>query len=227
MKRLIVLLVFIYLLYIPACANIDYQDALEYFKEIALKSEYGGEGSEGIIKKWEQPLKIYIMGNFTKKDYDFIKKHVTFLNNIEGIPDISFVDDINIANVTIDFITQWEISRRVNIEEIIWGYARCFWNDNYEITGADIFVVYDKTNQRQRKHVILEELTQILGLMNDSIKYRNSIFQNEYSEITRLSSLDTLLIRMLYSSGVKPGMRGDEINDIINNWYSFYCKKES
>ena len=46
------------------------------------------------------------------------------------------------------------------------------------------------------------------GLLNDSDLHEDSIFYNGYSENTRLSRIDELVIRILYNSGVKSGMKG-------------------
>ena len=228
MKRALFYVVFIFLFFRPFNVQLkenDYTSVINYFNEIALKCEYG-EGN-GVVKKWKDPINIYVMGNFTKEDYEIIKEHVAYLNSIKGIPQVSIVRDLNLANVCVNFITQWEMSNRVKIDEVVWGYAKCFWNENYEITNGEVFIVYDRTNQTQRHHIILEELTQVLGLLNDSDLYEDSIFFNYYSEITRLSHLDDLILRTLYGSGVKSGMRGADAFQIISIWLSYYYKTVS
>jgi hypothetical protein len=50
-----------------------------------------------------------------------------------------------------------------------------------------------------QKHLLREELTQSLGLFNDSYKYENSIFQQRWTETTEYAPIDRVLIDMLYN----------------------------
>ena len=65
------------------------------------------------------------------------------------------------------------------------------------IDNTKIFISSTVTSVN-RKHVILEEITQSLGLANDSMKYPDSIFYNGDSYITSLSKMDKGVIKMLY-----------------------------
>jgi Protein of unknown function (DUF2927) len=59
-----------------------------------------------------------------------------------------------------------------------------------------------------------EELTQGLGLPNDSPRARPSIF-NDDEEFALLTDHDELLLRMLYSPDLRPGMTPDEARPIV------------
>jgi hypothetical protein len=50
-----------------------------------------------------------------------------------------------------------------------------------------------------QKSVLREELTQSLGLCNDSWEYPNSIFYQGWSTNTEYSDLDKEIIQMLYN----------------------------
>jgi hypothetical protein len=52
--------------------------------------------------------------------------------------------------------------------------------------------------QAQRS-ILREELTQSLGLYNDSWKYPNSIFYQGGNDVTEYSDLDKEIIQMLYN----------------------------
>jgi hypothetical protein len=60
-----------------------------------------------------------------------------------------------------------------------------------------------------------EELTQGLGLPNDSPRARPSIF-NDDEEFALLTDHDELLLRMLYSPDLRPGMTPDEARPIVD-----------
>ena len=61
-----------------------------------------------------------------------------------------------------------------------------------------------------------EELTQGLGLPNDSPRARPSIF-NDDEEFALLTDQDELLLRMLYSPELRPGMSPEEARPIVES----------
>ncbi len=65
------------------------------------------------------------------------------------------------------------------------------------------------------KHVLREELTQSLGLMNDSFKYKNSIFYQGNSEVTSYSDIDKQIIKILYSNRISPSMSKGAVKQTI------------
>lgn len=60
-----------------------------------------------------------------------------------------------------------------------------------------------------------EEIVQGLGLVNDSPAARPSIF-NDNDEFATLTRQDELMLRMLYDSRLRPGMRLDEARPIVD-----------
>ena len=50
-----------------------------------------------------------------------------------------------------------------------------------------------------QKHLLREELTQSLGLKNDTYDYPESIFYQNWTEITDFAPIDRRLIDMLYN----------------------------
>jgi hypothetical protein len=61
-----------------------------------------------------------------------------------------------------------------------------------------------------------EELTQGLGLPNDSPRARPSIF-NDDEEFALLTDQDELLLRMLYSPELRPGMSPEEARPVVES----------
>jgi len=68
---------------------------------------------------------------------------------------------------------------------------------------------------------IVEETTQIMGLPNDSDWVFPSI-ANDKSKIELLTGLDYILLKLLYSKELSPGMKANEIQPIaekiLNTW---------
>ena len=52
---------------------------------------------------------------------------------------------------------------------------------------------------QSQKHLLREELTQSLGLRNDSYTYPESIFYSNWTNTTEYTELDKSLIDMLYN----------------------------
>lgn len=81
------------------------------------------------------------------------------------------------------------------------------------IIGAAIVVNTDRDSARIN-HCLLEELTQTLGLPNDTDLLRPSIFSdNDY--LTELSRPDVILVRTLYDPRLKPGMAKAEALKLV------------
>jgi hypothetical protein len=72
------------------------------------------------------------------------------------------------------------------------------WDRNKRITGADVLIAVDKSWGDGLQHLVLEELIQTLGPMNDSAYKRDSIFFSGRSTGTTLSQEDKRLMLILY-----------------------------
>ncbi len=70
---------------------------------------------------------------------------------------------------------------------------------------------------------IVEELTQVMGLPNDSVKVFPSVF-NDLSTDAYLSGLDYLLLKMLYDSRVKTGMDEKAARSILQTIAAEYAR---
>ena len=57
----------------------------------------------------------------------------------------------------------------------------------------------DRYTLNEKKHLLREEVTQSLGLFNDSWSYSNSIFYQGWTEVTEFSDLDKKIISKLYN----------------------------
>ncbi len=187
------------------------ESEIEYFEEIALGTEYGN--TDQVIRKWGNDIKIKVNGVPTQKDLDALDKVVSDIDSIIGekIP-ISIVEES--PNISINFVPTSEFS----ICEAApgnYGYFNCMWENNL-IYKCDICIATD-IYQEERSHMIREEVTQSLGLMNDSEKYRNSIFFQGYSATQKYVEIDRKLIEMLYIDEIKPGMRKKEVESILRD----------
>jgi hypothetical protein len=196
--------------------NLSEAEILDYFAEIALKREYGGGDFDGVVCRWEQVVKVEIKGGYTNEDYDFLTSHIDWMNSLDGLPEISVVSSG--GNYQVTFTSLDNMKNEIpGYVEGNWGFINLRWNDTGQITQANMGIATDVTNQAQRNHLILEEFTQGFGLLNDSPKYPDSIFQIEWTETQSLSSLDELVVRMLYSPVIEAGMK-DNVLAALEDW---------
>ena len=66
------------------------------------------------------------------------------------------------------------------------------------ITETKIFI-RTGTSNLDKKHAIIEEITQSLGLAHDSYTYEDSMFYEGYTTTQQLSKMDKEVIKMLYT----------------------------
>ena len=226
-KKIVFSLVFVFFLVSTCCLYIEnekpapiqtensqsrYTDKeIGYFTEIALGTEYGNNTQ--VIRKWDSDIRIKINGNPNEKDLQSLNQVISDINEIIG-------DKINVSivstnqNIDINFVplTDFSICNAVSGN---YGYFNCKWRNDV-IYECDICIATDETLlQEERSHMIREEITQSLGLMKDSLKYRDSIFYEGWTQTQRYSEIDRKMIEILYSDDIRPGMRKEEVEFIL------------
>jgi hypothetical protein len=68
------------------------------------------------------------------------------------------------------------------------------------INKVDIFIdLHRFSTTNEKKHLLREEITQSLGLFNDSYKYPSSIFYQGWTDVTEYSEIDIAIISKLYN----------------------------
>ncbi|MCB0269287.1 MAG: DUF2927 domain-containing protein [Calditrichaeota bacterium] len=195
--------------------NILQYDDLDYFSEIAFGSEYGFSNYE--IKKWENDVELQVMGHPTQQDIAALAAVIADLNQLIS-PNLHITLVENGGNAEIHFIPHSEFYQ-FELPGLLFygGFFRNWWQANGEIYRGLVVIGTDKTDQELRTHLIREELTQMLGLMNDSVKYPDSIFFQANSLTDKFSALDMRLIRYLYSNAIQPGMNMNEVRNRLKN----------
>ncbi|TAD80340.1 MAG: DUF2927 domain-containing protein [Oscillatoriales cyanobacterium] len=189
--------------------------ALDYFIEVAFGNEFSNNPDTNYIRKWSNAMRLSVQGSPTNTDLADLDRIVAELNRLmAGQMQIARVTQD--ANATIYFVPEAEfptydhqyIPRNL-------GFFRVWWNQKLEIQRARILISTTGINQRERSHLIREELTQSLGLMNDAETYRDSTFYQGWTDTQDFTMLDRDLIRMLYDSRVQAGMARDRIRQLF------------
>lgn len=184
------------------------------FYDIALNGEH--ERLQPVIRKWAQPLRIWFYseaGDRARQQW-LLSTHLRQLSRITGLP-AEFVPHRNQANVRILFINDSdrngmaarELSRtgRRELERsICLGQIR--FNRRAEITNGTVVIPVNRAaNRGKLAACVIEEVTQMLGLINDSRHVHPTVF-SDVTDDEFLTGLDFLLLKLLYSPGVVSGM---------------------
>jgi hypothetical protein len=204
------------------------QELVNYFKEVALKTEYGNNPQK--IIKWKKVMYLYpMLHNELVKEGQCIeqlailKKTINTINTlINNNFRIILTDDIKKSNCLM-YITNEERMKEiepnffVDIDEKVAGLTKGFWN-SYYLYRTKIFIDIDQSLEVQ-KSAIIEEVTQSIGLPNDSEKYTNSVFYQKKSQeninITEYSSFDKDVIQLLYHPNILAGMNEEQVEEEI------------
>jgi len=128
-----------------------------------------------------------------------LRRVVGELNDIINPINIDIVSTRSEANFVIYFgsyLNFGQANSSLNMEHLKnnWGYFQLF--PDRGIMYVDVLRCDDLDGQ---KHLLREELTQSLGLCNDSWKYKNSIFYQGWTTTTEFAPIDRELIDMLYN----------------------------
>ena len=217
-----VALLFCAALWVPALADVAprfdppnqlerNRQALYAFLDAAFTVEYHNEGRDYMLR-WEKPIRISLEGTYTSKDEAFLDAFLAEVTNraadgeFTAFPGIARVQAGGKANVRVIFCPLDEMDSYLTFyEPDNWGLFEYYY-DNYRIYRGAVVVANDVTTQRQRNHLLMEELVGVMGLTNDIYTYSDSIVYQAWTETQQLSDLDWLMLGYLYSDLVKPGM---------------------
>lgn len=215
------------------------EDLARYFEDVAFGAEFGGASAErDFLIKWDGPVRLSVaeFGALEKTEADgtpylkienrplsekkraYIQKHLNTILDLTGVvleePDAQDKP----ANFFIRFVPYKAMHAPFlapnNSTEGLKELARdgvCYATvdlDKGRITEARIVVTTELAPARMDA-CLLEEMTQVFGLMNDSDLVQPSIF-NQYSTSRVLYRSDLILLLTLYDKQLTPGMAKSE-----------------
>jgi len=190
------------------------------YREIALRAEFGGEARRGRIIKWAGPIIAELRGKNLDVYEPEVLRHMALLTRLTRLQFQTVRRSRHDAfsagprpNMIITFVHNGGRGPR-NLENVC--YARVFSGRDFIIRRAEIRIHADWN--LLRRHCILEELTQALGLMNDSSYFSPSIF-NDQSKQQALSPWDRLMVRAHYDRRLLPGMTWAYAGPIVHDHF--------
>lgn len=190
---------------------------IDYFLEVALGVEFAHGARPRVIKRWpteELPaIRMEIMGSPTSQDLAVIRSVVDELNAIAGLPLIAI--DSQRPNVPVRFVPRNSMRSYSSLVPR-WGaggFVSTELNNDFTIERGQVLIASD-IPFRARKPIIREEITQLLGLLNDSSWYPESIF-NDANFSTEFAPIDRALIEMLYRPEMRAGLDEGDTRKVL------------
>ncbi len=186
------------------------------FYDIALKAEYAEDKVRPVIKRWASPLRVWVYSGAGEGRVQrrLLSQHLDRLGDIARLP-TRLVKRRKDANVLVFFASEKELGRLMKREmpalagqrmPLSYCMGAIRYNDRAEIVRGTVVIPVERTlAEGKLEACIVEEVTQLLGLINDSKFARHTVF-SDLTDNDRLTGLDYLLIRLLYSSAIRPGM---------------------
>lgn len=199
-------------------ADMPVEDVIEYFNEVCLDAEFVNAGDPHKLQKWNSPIYYYILGEPTVRDLEVFNHFCDWLNTLYGFPGIYESESQFDANLKIhfcDYDTMVYILGE-NFQGMDAGVT--FWYD-YDVIYDETICIRTDLSQNLRNSVILEELYNGLGPVQDTVLRPDSIIFSDYSEPQELSQIDVLLLELLYHPDMKCGMDAAACEVIIRQLY--------
>ncbi len=193
------------------------------FIEVALRSEYvPGKQS---VRKWQQPVRVWLQHDAAEAEQHtrLTSSHLRHLAQLTGL-DIHQVSSPAAANLTVvftDLVHMPDAVKQLSGQDKprIPADAACLFGIQTDarkaIQRAWVVIPVDHAQEHgMLVGCIVEELTQAMGLPNDSDKVFPSIFNDKTPEVL-LTGLDGLLLKMLYATDIQPGMREPQVRPVL------------
>lgn len=185
---------------------------LDRLVAVGLGAEYGG--SNGIIVKWSGPVRISLAGKPSAPDKAALDQVVAELGELIAPTSISVVTANE--NVVVHFAPEAEFDTILpQYEPVNMGYFWTWWDAQPSIAKAEVLISTTGLTQRERNHLIREEVTQMLGLMRDVDDDPKSIFYAAWTDTNSYTESDRQLVRALYCADVRSGMDQNELREAL------------
>ncbi|MBT6094180.1 MAG: DUF2927 domain-containing protein [Rhodospirillaceae bacterium] len=203
-----------------------------FFEDVVFGSEYGNKGST-VIQKWTGPIRIQVsamsgdmvskagggkelkLANRRPSQHEVapIRKHLGALLKLSGLKAEDAKKAGKKPNLFIRFVPRLAMHAKFLVPSAppkllkkLAAPGVCYFltaqTQGRIVWG--IIVVNNQLSEPEMNACLLEEMTQVLGLPNDSDLVQPSVFNNKTQPIA-LNRTDQILIRTLYDKRLVPG----------------------
>ncbi len=200
----------------PAWADTARRPSVEriaaLFEAVVFGSEIDPRLASTVVAKWQGPIRLAVQGRPGPRHLDFLRQHAATLSGLTGLS-IEPAGPGETGNITIVFVPRAQMSK-IQIGGVpqdlilqLAGPGGCYFVSWQKppgmVIGAAIIANTDR-DIAEINHCLLEELTQSLGMPNDTDVLRPSIF-SDHDKLTDLSRSDAIVVRTLYDPRLKAG----------------------
>lgn len=205
--------------FVPSAHAQEDERVLRWIEEVVLRPEFGGSGK--VCSRWVRSPSLSFFGATVEQE-KLVAETVAHLNQTLAETPIQQIKLLKSNNTNADILVYFAplkefpvFAQKHNFRYVEgnYGYFWTFWNPGHEIERAYVLLASDKLQGKKLRHFALEEITQTLGLSNDSPIFPDSIFYakgDDGGNAQQLSDLDKKLIRFFYNH-VRPGAREAEL----------------
>ena len=203
-------------LYIP---GLPVEDVIRYFSEVCLDAEFVNAGNPKVVQKWMDPIRYRLQGDCTEEDLAVLERFVQWLNEMEGFPGMYPAAEEEPWNLGIHFCGQEEMLNIMGDQFAGTDGCVTFWYDSENVIYDATICYLTTLDQQLRNSVILEEIYNGLGPIQDTDLRPDSIIYSAFSQPQTLTEIDELLLKLLYHPDMRPGMTPEECEAVIRELY--------
>jgi len=202
-------------LYIP---GVEVEDVILWFHEVCLDAEFVNSGDPSRLQKWDEPISYMLYGDWTVEDLATLSCFAAWLNGLEGFPGMREAREPGEADLRIHICSSQEMVELLGDNFYGMDGGVVFWYQEDRIYDGTI-CLREGMDQTLRNSVILEELYNGLGPIQDTTLRPDSIICAEYAEPQALTEIDELILKLLYHPDMKCGMNREECETVIRSLY--------
>jgi hypothetical protein len=172
------------------------REAFNYLYEVCFFDEVGKKKVH--LAKWKENVKYYVSGRPSEQDIEMVMKAIIKLNDLKLPITFQLVkrrDDSNVSIYFGDTVSLKPLGLINNFEGL-----SIVTSTNGIIDSAKILISDHSINLLKKESVILEEMTQVIGLTADSYTYPESLFYDGENSVIKFQPLDIEMIQLLYDS---------------------------
>lgn len=175
---------------------------------------------DNVVKRWETPIRVELMGNPSEEDYNAVNDLLILLT--EHVPwlDIAFLEGEGneSGNMQIHFVAKDKIKGVIpDVQPEDDSYYYLSWNNKAQLTKAQIALTTDTLSQGERDHIVKEYIVHCLGLPGYVPDRPDSILYKQESKTQILSEVDYSLIMMHYSEVTHAGQAKKDALKALKN----------
>ena len=199
--------------------NVPVEDVIRWFNEVSLDSEFSDGGDATLVQKWDEPIAFMVHGDYTEEDWATLTRFTQWLNTLEGFPGISETQDSAEANLNIHFTDAQGLVNIMGQDFVGLDGAVTFWYDGDNAIYQEVICIRTDLEQEVRNSVIMEEIYNGLGPVQDTILREDSLIWQGYSWPQELTAVDELILRLLYHPAIARGMNALDCEEVIRTLY--------